>query len=53
MSITGLCQICQSREAEARCDRCGTIVCGQHLEESLGICADCAAESDPSGGRTF
>ncbi|WP_202614484.1 hypothetical protein [Halostella litorea] len=52
MSVSGLCSICQTREAQARCDQCGTMVCAQHYDESLGYCADCAAEAS-SGGRTF
>ena len=54
MSISGLCQVCQSWEAQTQCDRCGNMVCRQHFEDSVGVCADCAAEADETGGeRTF
>jgi len=52
MGVSGLCQICQAREATARCDRCGTFACGQHYDESMGYCADCATEAT-EGGRTL
>ena len=47
MSVTGLCQICESRTAVERCDNCGTLACEQHYERSLGLCADCAATAQP------
>ncbi|GEM_PF-1155030 len=66
MSVSGLCQICESRTAQDRCDSCGTFVCAIHYEQSLGLCADCAASTRPSdhdrtpgqkgsprGGETF
>ena len=50
MSVTGLCQICESRTAVDRCDNCGTFACEQHYERSLGLCADCAAKARPGQG---
>ena len=47
MSVTGLCQICESRTAIDRCDNCGTLACEQHYERGLGLCADCAAKARP------
>lgn len=47
MSVSGLCQICESRPAQARCDNCGTLACEQHYERDLGLCADCAAQAKP------
>ncbi len=49
MSVSGLCQICESREANDTCDRCGRAVCSQHYDEAFGLCLDCAegAGSDP------
>ncbi|WP_200840293.1 hypothetical protein [Natrialba sp. INN-245] len=47
MSVSGLCQICESRPAQERCDNCGTMACEQHYERGLGLCADCAAQADP------
>jgi len=40
------------REAQARCDQCGTMVCVEHYDRSLGYCADCAGDAS-QGGRTF
>ncbi|ELY95218.1 hypothetical protein C483_01174 [Natrialba hulunbeirensis JCM 10989] len=47
MSVSGLCQICESRPAQERCDNCGTLACGQHYERGKGLCADCAAQAEP------
>lgn len=44
MSVSGLCEICGSAEADDRCQRCGTIVCEDHRDDRRGVCADCAAE---------
>ncbi|WP_248516416.1 hypothetical protein [Salinarchaeum laminariae] len=58
MSVSGLCEVCQSAQAVHRCDRCGTVVCREHFAEALGYCTSCAAEGrggegsedvDPSG----
>ena len=51
MSVSGLCQICESRPATERCDNCGTLSCTQHYEREVGLCADCAAQANPSRGR--
>ncbi len=47
MSVTGLCQICESRPAQDRCENCGTLACGVHYERGLRLCADCAAQARP------
>ncbi|ADD03791.1 uncharacterized protein Nmag_0199 [Natrialba magadii ATCC 43099] len=47
MSVSGLCQICESRPAQERCDNCGTLACEQHYERRLSLCADCAAQAQP------
>ena len=49
MSVGGLCQICQSAPAETQCDRCGTLVCEDHLDEDLSVCVECAAELGGTG----
>jgi len=36
MSVSGLCQICESRPAQERCSNCGTLVCAVHYEDSMG-----------------
>lgn len=48
MSITGLCQICESRPADHRCDGCGTLACDVHFESDRGLCVDCVAQADPT-----
>lgn len=48
MSVTGLCQICESAEADHTCDRCGAVVCDSHFDSQRGICSQCLTEL-PSG----
>jgi hypothetical protein len=51
MSVSGLCQICESRPAEERCPNCGTLACSAHYDEGLGLCADCASQARPGPGN--
>lgn len=44
MSVTGLCQICTTEEAEESCRLCGKLVCERHYEESIGQCVECTAD---------
>lgn len=57
MSVSGLCQVCESNPAVDRCGRCGALACGRHYEDAEGICVECAAETgvgeDGKGGRQF
>ena len=48
MSVSGLCQICESQPAQERCANCGTLACTDHYEAGAGICVECAAQADPS-----
>lgn len=50
MSVTGLCQICEQRDAEHSCPNCGTLACEQHWDETTDLCAQCAATIQ--GGQT-
>ena len=50
MSVTGLCQVCESAEAVHQCPRCGTLVCEAHFDEAAGLCVTCAAETGPRDG---
>jgi ribosomal protein L37AE/L43A len=49
MSVSGFCEICQERDVEYTCDRCGKLVCDEHFDTSIGYCVECAAEL--SGGE--
>ncbi|PSQ15735.1 hypothetical protein BRD00_13275 [Halobacteriales archaeon QS_8_69_26] len=52
MSVDGLCQVCQSARAETSCDRCGNLVCEDHVDRDLGICTECAVElGEGTGSR--
>ena len=55
MSVTGLCQICESREAEHSCPNCGTLACEKHWDEATNLCVQCAATVEdgetPESGR--
>ncbi|USZ67645.1 hypothetical protein NGM10_13020 [Halorussus salilacus] len=42
MSVTGLCQICESREAEHSCPNCGNQVCERHWNDGMDLCVQCA-----------
>ena len=45
MSLSGLCQICESNEAEYTCTQCGTPVCEKHYQRDNGLCIRCAERS--------
>ena len=52
MSISGLCQICESREAKRQCNNCGALVCDADFEDATGVCVQCASgrgDVDPTG----
>jgi hypothetical protein len=44
MSVSGLCQICETAEATHDCDRCGALVCDDDWDRQSGFCVECAAE---------
>lgn len=44
MSVTGICQLCESAEARHACDRCGRVVCDEHFDRESGLCIDCARD---------
>lgn len=50
MSVAGLCQVCQTANAERRCDRCGTLVCPDHHDDQRGVCVECVVDMGPSDG---
>lgn len=53
MSLSGLCEVCQTPSVEHTCDRCGQLVCDTHFDETVGVCVECASEvgrqPDPVG----
>ncbi|GAA0645514.1 hypothetical protein [Salarchaeum japonicum] len=56
MSVTGVCQICESADARHACDQCGRVVCRDHYDRDTGFCTECARqygdrETDESGER--
>ncbi|WP_226007835.1 hypothetical protein [Natrinema salinisoli] len=51
MSVSGLCQICESRPAQEQCSNCGTFACEVHFEETMDLCADCASQAQPGPGN--
>jgi hypothetical protein len=51
MSLSGLCQVCESREATHVCDSCGNAVCDVHFDEDHGVCTVCAAAAGRGGGQ--
>lgn len=58
MSVSGLCEICQTARATDRCPRCGTIVCTEHFDSQYGYCLECArtaqkSEADNTGNYRF
>jgi hypothetical protein len=44
MSVSGLCEICESATVEDSCKRCGRLVCEKHYDRETGLCTDCLAE---------
>jgi hypothetical protein len=44
MSVSGLCAVCERREVEDGCERCGRLVCEKHLDRRTGLCTSCHAE---------
>jgi hypothetical protein len=49
MSVTAICQICESAPATHTCDSCGSNVCSEHYDRVTGLCTVCAAETHGSG----
>lgn len=51
MSFSGLCQVCESAEADYACDQCGTQVCEKHYDQTHSVCVQCASVLDEGGDR--
>lgn len=51
MSVKGLYHVCERRQANHGCDRCGTLVCRIHFDAELGCCAECAERVKPNDRR--
>jgi len=50
MSVSGPCEICGLPAAEFSCDRCGSLVCADHFDETTGLCGECESELGGRGG---
>jgi ribosomal protein L37AE/L43A len=48
MSVSTLCEVCESRTADYSCSHCGQMVCERHFDTDSGYCVDC--ESRFGGG---
>lgn len=46
MSLSGLCQVCESTTAEHTCTQCGKQVCEKHFDQTHGVCVQCASVLD-------
>ena len=44
MSVDSRCEICGTGTVEDGCDRCGQLVCAEHLDEPTRLCTECLAE---------
>lgn len=44
MSVSGLCEICESNPIEDQCDLCGRLVCAEHYDADSGLCTDCLSK---------
>ena len=44
MSVSGLCEVCESRTTEDQCDLCGRLVCAEHYDTQSGRCTDCLSK---------
>ncbi|QCJ46138.1 hypothetical protein [Haloprofundus sp. MHR1] len=52
MSVSGVCQVCESAEATHTCPNCGAMVCDEHYDRELSICVQCAAAARQTDGET-
>ncbi|KTG09230.1 hypothetical protein AUR64_15680 [Haloprofundus marisrubri] len=52
MSVSGVCQVCESAEASQTCPNCGAMVCSEHYDRELSICVRCASAARQSDDQT-
>lgn len=50
MSFTGVCQVCETAEADYACEQCGTFVCNAHFDRASRRCGDCRPTPRSGGG---
>ena len=50
MSVTGICQVCETARADHACRTCGRQVCTEHWSDAIGACSACARGLDGGGG---
>jgi hypothetical protein len=41
MSVTSICQVCESATANYTCGSCGATVCADHYDQEKGLCSLC------------
>jgi hypothetical protein len=54
MSVSGICEVCETPDVDHSCTRCAQLVCSEHYDEELGLCVECVAEvggGDPGRRR--
>ncbi|MFC6726375.1 hypothetical protein ACFQE1_18805 [Halobium palmae] len=49
MSFSGVCQICESAEADYACQECGAFVCDAHFDRRSRSCVDCSPSPREGG----
>jgi hypothetical protein len=49
MSVTDVCQVCESAPGRHTCPQCGALVCDDHFDRASGLCVQCvsAVRSEP------
>jgi hypothetical protein len=50
MSFSGVCQFCESAEADYACTECGGFVCTSHFDRGSRSCVDCAQVTPGDAG---
>ncbi|MFC4357260.1 hypothetical protein ACFO0N_04765 [Halobium salinum] len=50
MSFSGVCQVCESAEADYACEQCGAFVCTSHFDRKSRRCGDCRPSPRGGGG---
>lgn len=49
MSVSGICEICGTRDVHHTCSRCAQLVCNEDFDEETGLCVECLAQVGGGG----